>query len=89
MLIKEEKETFSLSSSSSLRASEERKGYLEEGFSGEREKLCCVFLFSKNDRPFAIWDRLGTRSTEIERISEERYTHTHTRVNEARFGFRV
>ena len=80
VLIKEEKETFSLSSLSSLRENDpDEKDTSREDF---REKLC-VFLFLKNDRPFAIWDRhhrLGTRSTEIERISEERYTHTHTRA---------
>ena len=90
MLIKEEKETFSLSSLSSLRENDDEKDTSREDF---REKLCCVFSVFE-ERP-TVCD-LGSSSSSRDEVNRNRthfggkiYTHTHARVNEARFGFRV
>ena len=81
MLIKEEKETFSLSSLSSLRENDpDEKDISREDF---REKLCRVFLFVKNEN---VRD-LGSSSSSRDEVNRNRthfggkiYTHTHARA---------
>ena len=91
MLIKEEKETFSLSSLSSLRENDpDEKDISREDF---REKLCRVFLFVKNENRlrFGIVVIVSGRGQQKSNAFRRKdiHTHTHARVNEARFGFRV
>jgi len=91
VLIKEEKETFSLSSLSSLRENDpDEKDTSRENF---REKLCRVFLFVKNENRlrFGIVIIVSGRGQQKSNAFRRKdiHTHTHARVNEARFGFRV
>ena len=91
VLIKEEKETFSLSSLSSLRENDpDEKDTSREDF---REKLCRVFLFVKNENRsrFGIVIIVSGRGQQKSNAFRRKdiHTHTHARVNEARFGFRV
>jgi len=91
VLIKEEKETFSLSSLSSLRENDpDEKDISRENF---REKLCRVFLFVKNENRlrFGIVVIVSGRGQQKSNAFRRKdiHTHTHARVNEARFGFRV
>ena len=90
-LITEEKETFSLSSLSSLRENDpDEKDTSREDF---REKLCRVFLFVKNENRsrFGIVIIVSGRGQQKSNAFRRKdiHTHTHARVNEARFGFRV
>jgi len=81
VLIKEEKETFSLSSLSSLRENDpDEKDTSREDF---REKLCRVFLFVKNENR----SRFGIVIIARDEVNRNRthfggriYTHTHTRA---------
>jgi hypothetical protein len=91
VLITEEKETFSLSSLSSLRENDpDEKDTSRENF---REKLCRVFLFVKNENRsrFGIVIIVPGRGQQKSNAFRRKdiHTHTHARVNEARFGFRV
>ena len=91
VLITEEKETFSLSSLSSLRENDpDEKDISRENF---REKLCRVFLFVKNENRlrFGIVVIVSGRGQQKSNAFRRKDIHTHTRarVNEARFGFRV
>ena len=91
VLLKEEKETFSLSSLSSLRENDpDEKDTSRENF---REKLCRVFLFVKNENRsrFGIVIIVSGRGQQKSNAFRRKdiHTHTHARVNEARFGFRV
>ena len=85
VLIKEEKETFSLSSSSSLRENDDdEKDTSREDF---REKLCCVFSVFE-ERP-TVCD-LGSSSSSRDEVNRNRthfggkiYTHTRARKRSA------
>ncbi len=80
MLITEEKETFSLSSLSSLRENDpDEKDTSREDF---REKLCRVFLFVKNENRlrFGIVIIVSGRGQQKSNAFRRKdiYTHTHT-----------
>ena len=79
MLIKEEKETFSLSSSYSLRENDDEKDTSREDF---REKLCRVFLFVKNENRlrFGIVIIVSGRGQQKSNAFRRKDIHTHTRA---------
>ena len=80
MLITEEKETFSLSSLSSLRENDpDEKDTSREDF---REKLCRVFLFVKNENRlrFGIVIIVSGRGQQKSNAFRRKDIHTHTRA---------
>jgi hypothetical protein len=80
VLIKEEKETFSLSSLSSLRENDpDEKDTSREDF---REKLCRVFLFVKNENRsrFGIVIIVPGRGQQKSNAFRRKDIHTHTRA---------